>query len=102
MALHRHASQLAAAGRFVNVRAAFLEEPPFVADALLAWRENPVAVLGFFAGTGGHARDDLPGILRAESAARPDGGSGLIDLGIIADDAAMPRIILAQAAIETE
>ena len=63
MALHRHAAAIAAAGDFAAVRAAFLEEPPLVADALHDWRDCPTAVVGFFAGDGGHVRDDLPALL---------------------------------------
>jgi len=97
MALHRHAAALAAMGTFAAVRAAFLEEPPLAADALRDWRAQPVAVLGFFAGDGGHVRDDLPALLAAEHAQRGAGGAPLLDLGTIADDPAMPRIILDQA-----
>ena len=98
MALHGHVEALRAAGQFAQVRAAFLEEPPLVADALREWRALPVAVVGFFAGEGGHVRDDLPGLLAAEHAVRGDAGAPLLDLGVIADDPAMPRIILDQVA----
>jgi sirohydrochlorin cobaltochelatase len=96
MALHRHVAALSAAGRFAQVRAAFLEEPPPVADALRDWRASPVAVVGWFAGEGGHVREDLPALLRAEQAARGDAGAPLLDLGVITDDPAMPGIILDQ------
>lgn len=96
MALHDHAAALAARGLFARVRAAFLQEPPFAADALAEWRDAPVAVLGWFAGEGGHVRDDLPRILEAEHALR--GKTPLRDLGIIADEPGLVRIILAQAA----
>ncbi len=98
MALHRHVEALSAAGRFGQVRAAFLAEPPLVADALRDWRAWPVAVVGWFAGEGGHVREDLPASLSAEQAARGDAGAPLLDLGVIADDPAMPRIILDQVA----
>lgn len=96
MALHRHVQALSAARIFAQVRAAFLEEPPLVADALREWRALPVAVLGWFAGEGGHVREDLPALLSAERAARGGAGARLLDLGVIADDPAMPRIILDQ------
>lgn len=98
MALHRHAHWLAQTGRFARAGAAFLEEPPFVGDALSSWRAEPVVVLGFFAGEGGHVRDDLGQLLRAERARRGTTGAPLIDLGLIADDPAMPDIILQQVA----
>jgi sirohydrochlorin cobaltochelatase len=98
MALHRHVEALSAARRFAQVRAAFLEEPPLVADALGEWRALPVAVLGWFAGEGGHVREDLPALLSVERAARGDAGARLLDLGVIADDPAMPCIILDQVA----
>lgn len=96
MALHGHAEWLVGTGRFAGVRAAFLEEPPFVADALAEWRAGPVAVLGFFAGEGGHVRDDLGRMLWRERAQRGDPSAALIDLGLIADDPGLPDIILQQ------
>lgn len=98
MALHGHVEGPSATRQVGQVRAAFLEEPPLVADALREWRGLPVAVAGFFAGEGGHVRDDLPALLAAERAARGDAGAPLLDLGVIADDPAMPRIILDQVA----
>lgn len=98
MALHRHAEWLADTGRFVRARAAFLEEPPFIADALAEWRTEPVAVLSFFSGEGGHVRDDLGRILRKERAQRSAAGAALIDLSLIADDPGIPGIILQQVA----
>lgn len=44
---------------FAAVAAAFLEEPPFIEDALRAARA-PVVVSGFFFGDGMHAGDDVP------------------------------------------
>jgi sirohydrochlorin cobaltochelatase len=51
-------------------------------------------VIGWFAGEGGHVREDLPALLAAERAGRGRTGAALLDLGIIADDPAMPSIIL--------
>ena len=62
------------------------------------WRALPVAVVGFFAGEGGHVREDLPALLSTEQAARGDAGAALLDLGVIGDDPAMPRIIVDQVA----
>jgi sirohydrochlorin ferrochelatase len=98
MALHRHADWLASTGRYARACAAFLEEPPFMADVLTAWRAEPVGVLGFFSGEGGHVRDDLERIVRSERAQRGGSGAALIDLGLIADDPGLPEIILQQVA----
>lgn len=98
MALHRHAEWLAGTGRFARACAAFLEEPPFVADTLAEWRAEPVAVLSFFSGEGGHVRNDLVPILREERAQRSVAGAALIDLSLIADDPGIPGIILQQVA----
>jgi sirohydrochlorin cobaltochelatase len=98
MALHRHVAALSAGGKFARVGAAFLEEPPLVADALREWHAAPVALVGFFAGEGGHVREDLPALIAAERAQRGEGGAPLLDLGMVGDDAAMPGIILDQVA----
>jgi sirohydrochlorin ferrochelatase len=100
MAVHRHGERMAKTGQFAQVAAAFLEEPPFIADALRHWRATPVAVLGFFAGEGGHVRHDVPRLLAAERAQRGD--VPLLDLGVIADDPAMPRLILDQVAAASD
>jgi len=63
------------------------------------WRTLPVAVLGFFAGDGGHVREDLPTVLAAEHAQRGASGGPVLDLGTVGDDPEMPRIIVEQAAI---
>jgi sirohydrochlorin ferrochelatase len=98
MALHRHVASLCAAAQFAQVGAAFLAEPPFVADVLRDWRALPVAVVELFAGEGGHVREDLPALLSAEHTARGGAGAPLLDLGVIGDDPAMPRIIVDQVA----
>ena len=59
-----------------------------------ALRGSPVAVVGWFAGEGGHVREDLPALLSVERGARGDAGAPLLDLGVIADDPAMPNVIL--------
>lgn len=72
-----------------------------MADALRGWRGLPVAVVGFFAGGGGHVRDDLPAALAAERMARGKSGPPLADLGTVGDDPAMVRIILDQVGQES-
>ncbi|MBN8871866.1 MAG: hypothetical protein J0H67_03425 [Rhodospirillales bacterium] len=88
LALHDHAERLAS--RFERVEVALLEEPPFVPDALAALRDAPVAVLGLFAGAGGHVREDLPALLATAAAA----GAPLCDCGTIADEPGLRALIL--------
>ena len=85
-ALHDHAERLGA-------RVAFLEEAPLLADALTDAQGPLVAVLGIFAGEGGHVRDDLPALI---AAARDRLGDGLVDLGSVGDEAGLAALILDQ------
>jgi sirohydrochlorin cobaltochelatase len=94
LALHRHASRVAATELFARVEPACLEELPFVADVLAGLRAHPVVVIGFFANQGSHVRDDVPALLTAEQAARGDAGLGMVFHGCVTDDPAMPDIIL--------
>ena len=89
MAAHRHAAALRA--EFPIVENAFLEEPPFVPDALARIGDRPTAVLGLFVNHGTHARDDMPALLQA---ARAERTSPLLDLGIIGDDPGIRALIL--------
>jgi sirohydrochlorin cobaltochelatase len=102
LALHRHASRVAATGLFARVETACLEEPPLVADVLHGLRAHAVVVIGFFGNRGGHVRDDVPRLVAAEQAARLQdaGGAGLpVRLhGSVTDDPMMVQIILDQAA----
>lgn len=97
-ALHGHVARLAQARRFARVEAAFLEEAPFAADAMARLRDVPLGVVGFFAGEGGHVRDDLPGLIATEQAARE---AGLLDCGTIGDEPGIRRIILDLVAAAT-
>lgn len=83
-ATRRAASAIAIASPFRDIATAFLEEPPFVADALAATRE-PTVVSGFFSGDGMHAGEDIPEAIRDAGSnavyAGPIGGSpGVADL----------------------
>ncbi len=89
MAAHRHAAALRAT--FPIVENAFLEEPPFVPDALARIGDRPTAVLGLFVNHGTHARDDMPALLQA---ARAERATPLLDLGIIGDDPGIRALIL--------
>jgi sirohydrochlorin cobaltochelatase len=99
LALHAHTSRVAWTTLFARVESACLEEAPFVPDVLRGLRGHPVIVIGFFAGAGGHLRDDVPSLVAAEQEAR--GSDGLIVQlqGSVTDDPAMVQIILDQAAL---
>lgn len=88
-AAHRHAAALRAT--FPIVEIAFLEEPPFVPDALARIGDRKTAVLGLFVNHGTHARDDMPALLQAARAGR---ATPLLDLGIIGDDPGLCALIL--------
>ena len=60
LALHEHAARVGWTALFARVESACLEEAPFVAETLRGLRRHPVVVIGFFAGDGGHVRDDVP------------------------------------------
>ena len=88
MALHDHAEKLGAL-------VAFLEEAPSLADALAAAKGPLIAVIGVFAGQGGHVRDDLPALIEAS---RQRYGNELLDLGSIGDEPGIVDLILEQLA----
>lgn len=89
LAAHDHAEALRGTGRFPLVATAFLEEPPFVAEALAAIGDRPVVVLGLFAQFGTHARDDLPALINTQGRRHKP-----ISLGIIGDDPGLRPLIL--------
>jgi sirohydrochlorin cobaltochelatase len=99
LALHEHSARVGWTGLFARVEAACLEEAPFVADSLQALRHHPVVVIGFFAGDGGHVRDDLPSLVAAEQAARGADGLAVRLQGIVTDNPEVVQIILDQAAL---
>lgn len=70
------AAAVGKASKFAAVATAFLEEPPFLADAL-ADDSDPTIVVGFLSGEGLHGRDDIPAaISQARSALRYAGPIG--------------------------
>ncbi len=99
LALHRHTESVATGGGFALVRSACLEEAPFLGDALAALCGHPVAVVGFFAGEGGHVRDDVPEAIAREVVARGPGGLPVLNCGSVMDHPGVAGIILAQAAV---
>jgi sirohydrochlorin cobaltochelatase len=96
-ALHRHTAALQDQRVFGDVQAAFLEEAPLVGDTLALLRDRTVCVLGFFAGAGGHVRDDLPGLIQTELDARTVAGRGILplhDFGTVGDLPDLPALIM--------
>jgi sirohydrochlorin ferrochelatase len=67
-ATRKVAARAALARRFASVTTAFLEEQPFVEDALRT-TDTPTVVAGFFFGDGMHGGDDVPEAI-AETGAR--------------------------------
>jgi len=68
-AAERIAKSIARRNAFARVRPAFLEEAPFLDDAIVGSR-GPVLVVGLFAGEGLHGGDDVP--QRVAELGRPD------------------------------
>nr|WP_294521271.1 CbiX/SirB N-terminal domain-containing protein [uncultured Rhodopila sp.] len=99
LALHEHGARVGWTTLFARVESACLEEAPFVAEALRGLRHHPVVIIGFFAGGGGHVRDDLPALVTAEQAARGQDGFAVRFNGSVTDDPAMLQIIQDQAAV---
>lgn len=95
-ALQRHAAALEARRLFGRVRVAYLEEPPFVAEALASARGHIIAVVGYLANEGAHATEDLPALIAAERALRGVNWPPVHDLGTIGADEALPRLIIDQ------
>ena len=94
--LLRHAAKLEAGGRFGRVRVAYLEESPFVAEALASARGHVVAVVACLANEGKHTTTDLPGLVAAERDERGTHWPPVHDLGAIGADEAMPQLIMDQ------
>jgi sirohydrochlorin cobaltochelatase len=97
--LLRHAATLEAGGRFGWVRVAYLEEAPFVADALASARGHVVAIIACLANEGKHATNDLPGLIAAERDERGTHWPPVHDLGSIGADEAMPQLIVDQVMV---
>jgi sirohydrochlorin cobaltochelatase len=69
-------------GWFARTGVAFLDEPPFVADALQALGGETVVALGLFAAGGVHGADDVPQLLATGSHdARPVHYAGAVGAG---------------------
>jgi sirohydrochlorin cobaltochelatase len=98
-AIRRHATTLETRGRFGWVRIAYLEERPFVADALASARGHVIAVIGYLVNEGIHAIRDLPCLIAAERSLRGTNWPPVHDLGTIGGDEALPRLIMDQVNI---
>jgi sirohydrochlorin ferrochelatase len=79
------AARAALARRFASVSTAFLEEEPFLEDALRT-SNAPTIVAGFFFGDGMHAAEDVPDAI-AETCANA------VYTGAIGDSPAIARLI---------
>jgi sirohydrochlorin ferrochelatase len=84
-ATRKVAARAALARRFPSVTTAFLEEEPFLEDALRA-SNAPTIVAGFFFGDGMHAAEDVPDAI-AET------GANAVYTGAIGDSPAIARLI---------
>jgi sirohydrochlorin ferrochelatase len=92
--LRRHAATLEGGGRFGWVRVSYLEESPLLSEVLASTRGHVVAVIGYLANEGAHATNDVPGLIAAEREMRGTHWPPVHDLGTIAADPAMPRLIV--------
>jgi sirohydrochlorin cobaltochelatase len=86
----RHAAAITETGTFASADAAFLEEPPSVAEALRTANARHVVCIGLFADHGAHGEGDVSRLL---SASRPDG----FYAGPIGADPDMAGLIAEQA-----
>jgi sirohydrochlorin cobaltochelatase len=86
-----HAAAARAAAAFGSVRVAFLDEPPYLEEALRRLH-GPAVAVGLFAGEGRHAGRDVPGAI-ARHARVP-----VHDLGAIGADPGIPELVLEQVA----
>lgn len=59
----RHASQIVARGDFAEVTVGFLDERPYVAEALQGLRAPRCAAVGLFVDAGEHGEEDVPALL---------------------------------------
>jgi sirohydrochlorin cobaltochelatase len=86
LAIEEQRRRLEAKGAFAAVRAAYLEEAPYI-DPTLETLRDPLVVVGMFAGDGLHAAEDVP-----ESIARL-APRRIVYTGAIANDPAIADLI---------
>jgi sirohydrochlorin ferrochelatase len=87
-ATRKAATRAALARRFASVATAFLEEEPFIEEALRAANAGPTVVAGFFFGDGLHAGEDVPDAI-AET------GADAVYAGPIGNSSAVAPLIAA-------
>lgn len=85
-ATRKTAEKLKNIGGFGAVSSAFLEEPPFVTDALREL-EGPVVVSGYFAGNGMHSSRDVPEAIE-------ESGANAVYTGPIGTDQTMLELVV--------
>jgi sirohydrochlorin ferrochelatase len=94
-ATRKAAARAALARRFASVTTAFLEEEPFLEDALRA-STTPTVVAGFFFGDGMHAGEDVPDAIQ-------ETGANAIYTGAIGNSPSVaPLIAAALGAVLTD
>jgi sirohydrochlorin ferrochelatase len=92
-ATRKAAARVAIARRFAIVATAFLEEEPFVEDALRG-NPTPTVIAGFFFGDGLHAGDDIPEIIA-------EAGAHAVYTGAIGNNPAVAPLIAAALLSQT-
>lgn len=102
-AARRHAARLEERAGFARVRAAFLEEPPYLKDAAEGLGGRPTVAVGLFAEAGAHGEEDVPRLLGLGPAAGPpgraaagDGAARIWYAGPIGPDPEIAEIVLDQ------
>jgi sirohydrochlorin cobaltochelatase len=99
-AARRQAARLAGRGGFAGVRAAFLEEPPYLREEATRLGERPTVAVGLFAEAGFHGEEDVPRLLGLESEGGPtaagSGPAGVWYTGPLGPDPEIAEIILDQ------
>ncbi len=87
-----HARALARQGHFAQVAAAFLDQPPVIAEAVARLESAQVLAVGFFTDAGSHGQEDVPERLG-------ETGRTWVYAGPIGTDARMTRLLGRQAAL---
>jgi sirohydrochlorin cobaltochelatase len=97
-AVRRHVARLEARGPFARVRAAFLEEPPYLEDEAKELGPGPTLVVGLFAEGGAHGEDEVPRLLGLAPEGGPAGPGPARThyLGPIGPDPEISELILDQ------
>jgi sirohydrochlorin cobaltochelatase len=65
-AIHYHADRIRERGTFGEVRALFMDEPPFVGDATDQFETDEIVAVPLFVADGFHTREEIPELLDLE------------------------------------